>query len=79
MRSISQFFVSKQTTCLTSTYMSYLNRDLFLAYFCLILSHKILDLTSNIQNLIFFKKVSVSSSVQEKDISISSFVSNISC
>ena len=47
--------IQKQTICLTSTCMIYLNKDLFLACFVyLILSQKILDLTSNIKNLIFF-------------------------
>jgi hypothetical protein len=37
--------------------MSYLDKDLFLACFVYrILSHKILDLTSNIKNLEFFNK-----------------------
>jgi hypothetical protein len=56
MFSISQVFIEKLMICLTTTCMSYLNKDLFLAcvvYF--IFSQKILDLTSNIKNLIFNK------------------------
>jgi hypothetical protein len=36
--------------------VSYLSKDLLIA--CLILSQKILDLTSNIKNLIYFFKIS---------------------
>jgi hypothetical protein len=54
--SISQVFISKQMICLTSTCVSYLNKDLFLACFVyLILPPKLLHLTNNIKNLIFFK------------------------
>ena len=42
--------------CLTSTFMSYLNKGLFVACFVyLILPQKILYLTTDITNLIFFQ------------------------
>jgi hypothetical protein len=45
----------KQMICLTSRCVNYLDKDLFLARFVyLVLPQKILDLTSNIKNLIFF-------------------------
>jgi hypothetical protein len=55
MFNISQIVIYRQLIFLTSTCLSYLNKDLFLACFVyLMLSQKILDLTSNINNLIFF-------------------------
>jgi hypothetical protein len=54
MFSISQVFL--EASDLSKQHiMSYLNKDVFLAYFVyLILSQKILVLTSNIKNVIFF-------------------------
>jgi hypothetical protein len=58
MFSISQVFIYKQMICLASTCMSHLNKYLFIACFVYIYNivPKILDLTSNIRNLIFFFK-----------------------
>jgi hypothetical protein len=55
MFSVLQVFIYKQMMCLTSTCVSYLNKGLFLVCFVyLILSQKILGLTSNVKNLIFY-------------------------
>jgi hypothetical protein len=57
MFSISQFFIQKEMSRLTNTCMSYLNKDFLLVCFvCLIVPKKILDLTRNIKNVIFFNK-----------------------
>jgi hypothetical protein len=71
--SVSQVFIQEQTICLTSTCKSYSNNGILVACFVyLILSQKILDLTSDIKNLIFLNKRQCYV-VFKKGISVSSF------